>query len=226
MAMTQGAPVNNKAKVLIVEDHIVVREGFVALVSREADLEVCGQSDSAFEALDLIQKMAPDIVVVDLILKDGDGLELIKSIRARYPQVAMLVVSMQDEEIYAERALRAGARGYIMKSSATDEFLDAMRAVLAGQIFVSRKMNVRILYKFANGTCAPDPNPPGQLTDRELEIFRLVGSGMPTRKIAAHLGISAKTVESHRENIKQKLVLDSATALVQAATDWVDRKPR
>ena len=223
--MNAETPIQHKAKILIVEDHVVVREGLAALVAREADLEMCGQSASTADALDLIPRAGPDLVVVDLILKDGDGLELLKSIRARHPQVATLVVSMQDEEIYAERALRAGARGYIMKYSATAEFLDAIRAVLAGRVYVSRKMNSRILHEFADGKPAADPHPLGPLTDRELEIFQLIGSGMPTRRIAARLGISPKTVESHRENLKQKLGLNSATALVQAAAAWVERKP-
>lgn len=203
----------------------MVREGFVALVNREADLVVCGECEGASEALALIKSEKPDVVVIDLILKDGDGLELIKSLRAMNAHLAMLVVSMQDEEIYAERALRAGARGYMMKSSATDEFLDAIRTVLAGNFYISRKMNARILHEFVGEKPGQDTIGPNMLTDRELEIFQLIGAGLPTRDISCRLGISAKTVETHRENIKQKMGLKNATELVQTASQWIQHKP-
>ncbi len=218
----------HKTNVLIVDDHVVVREGFVALVNAEDDMRACGQTDSAREALDLVEHHKPDVIVVDLILKDGDGLELIKSIRALDRKIAMLVVSMQDEEIYAERVLRAGALGYIMKSCATEEFLDAIRAVVAGQVYVSKKMNIRVLHEFVgnrNHDHAGD-SVVSKLTDRELEIYQLIGSGMPTRDIASRLGISAKTVETHRENIKVKLGIDNSSSLVVSASRWVQQMPR
>jgi len=218
---------NTRKKVLIVEDHVMVREGFVALVNSEDDLVVCGQTDNESEAIILADTLRPDVAVIDLMLREGDGLELIKHLRERHPKLAMVVVSMQDEELYAERALRAGATGYVMKSAATSEFLDAIRAVLAGQVFISRKMNARILYQYAR-TNAEEPgvHRPGNLTDREVMVFQLTGSGLPTREIASRLGISFKTVESHKENIKIKLGITNAAALMQAAVEWVNKTPR
>lgn len=216
-----------RIKVLIVEDHIVVREGFVALVNAEDDLEVCGQTDNQAEALVMAESLRPDVVVIDLVLREGDGLELIKLLREQHPKLAMVVVSMQDEELYAERALRAGANGYVMKSAATSEFLDAIRAVLAGQIFISRKMNARLLFQFARAKAdEPGETRPAHLTDRELTVFQLTGSGLPTREIASRLGISFKTVETHKENIKMKLGIGNAAALMQAAVEWVNKAPR
>lgn len=211
-------------RVLIVEDHIVVREGFVALVNAEDDLTVCGQTDNEADALALAEKLHPDVVVIDLMLRSGDGMELIKSLRQQYPKRALLVVSMQDEELYAERALRAGANGYVMKSAATTEFLDAIRAVGTGQIFISRKMNARLLHQYAHAKPGEVlETRPGNLTDRELTVFQLTGSGLATREIAERLGISFKTVETHKENIKVKLGIHNATALMQAAVEWVTK---
>lgn len=213
------------SRVLVVEDHAVVREGFVALINRELDLEVCGEADGAAPALALVEKTKPDIVVLDLILRSGDGLDLLRALKERHPALPALVISMQDEEIYAERALRAGARGYLMKHSATEEFLDAIRTVLAGNIYVSRKMNIRILHRLASGDTAPGDNLLHMLSNRELQIFQMIGAGMSNREIAPRLGISSKTVETHRENIKHKLGLKDGVALVQSATDWLRGRP-
>ncbi len=212
-----------KARLLVVEDHAVVREGFVALINRTDDLEVCAEAETAAGALKQMEATHPDLVVLDLLLKEGDGLELIKAARAQYPDLPMLVISMQDEELYAERALRAGASGYIMKHAATDEFMDAIRAVLAGNVYLSRKMNVRLLNKIARGVppALPIHEALSRLSDRELQVFQQIGAGLQTREIAAKLGISSKTVEAHRENIKHKLDLKDGLALVQAATRWV-----
>lgn len=212
-----------KSRLLVVEDHAVVREGFVALINRTDDLCVCAEAETAAGALKQIDLTHPDLVVLDLLLKEGDGLELIKSVRAQHPNLPMLVISMQDEELYAERALRAGASGYIMKHAATDEFMDAIRAVLAGNVYLSRKMNVRLLNKIARGAAPALPvnEALSRLSDRELQVFQQIGAGLQTREIAAKLGISSKTVEAHRENIKHKLDLKDGLALVQAATRWV-----
>lgn len=218
-------PKTKPSRVLVVEDHAVVREGFVALINREKDLEVCGEADGAAAALTLADSTKPDIVVLDLILKSGDGMDLLRSLKERRPQLPALVISMQDEEIYAERALRAGAKGYLMKHSATDEFLDAIRAVLAGDIYVSRRMNVRMLHRLASGDTAPGDNLLHTLSDRELQIYQMIGAGMSNRDIAPRLGISSKTVETHRENIKHKLGLKDGIALVQSATDWLRGRP-
>lgn len=212
-----------RAKILVVDDHVVVRDGLVALIKREPDLRVCGATGSAREALALAARQKPDLVIVDLVLREGDGLELIKDLHALDPRLRCLVISMQDEGIYAERCLQAGARGYLMKSCATEEFLDAIRAVLAGDVCISPKMNARILNGFINHR---EPTPaagPEHLTDRELEVFTLIGSGLTTREAARRLGISIKTVETHRENIKMKLGLDNATTLIREAAAWFER---
>lgn len=215
-----------KARILVVEDHVVVREGFVALINREADLEVCGEADNVSDALRAVGSTRPDLVVVDLVLRQGDGLDLIKAVKAEHPDVFLLVVSMQDEELYAERALRAGASGYVMKQSPAQEFRNAIRAVLAGEIYISPKMNVRLLHRLAAGERPARGAPVDRLTDREIQIYQMIGAGMNTRDIAPHLGISAKTVETHRENIKHKMGLKDGLALIQSATQWVQGRPR
>lgn len=213
-----------KSRIMVVEDHAVVRDGFIALINRERDMEVCCEADSAAEALAMIEKGRPDLVVVDLFLREGNGLDLIKNAKAILPEIPFLVISMQDEEIYAERCIKAGASGYIMKQSATEEFLDAIRLILEGEIFVSRKMNARMLRKFADHTMADGASELTSLTDRELQIYQMIGAGMTARDIAPKLGISPKTVAAHRENIKIKLGLKDARALLQSAM-WHMEKP-
>lgn len=210
------------ARILVVEDHGVVREGFVALINREPDLVVSAEAENPSTAMESLCRDVPDLMIVDLVLQGGDGIHFIKESRALYPDLAILVVSMQDEEIYAERALRAGAKGYIMKEHATDRFLDAIRSVLAGDIFLSRKMTVRLLSKVLDGGETGGTSRVDVLTDRELQVFQMIGSGMATREIAATLGISGKTVESYRENIKNKLTLKDGAALTREATQWVE----
>jgi len=215
-----------KSRILVVDDHALVREGFVALINRAPDLEVCAEAESTSKAIKAIEQSKPDLVIVDLVLKDGDGLDLIKLMRSIHPDLPFLVISMQDEEIYAERCLKAGAGGYIMKHSATDEFMDAIHAVLAGEIFVSRKMNIRMLHRFADKKLPSDRSGLELLTDRELQIYQLIGSGMNTRDIAPHLGISPKTVATHRENLKLKLGLKDGRALLLSAMQWIEKSSR
>ncbi|HMP90211.1 MAG TPA: response regulator transcription factor [Kiritimatiellia bacterium] len=223
--MTGTTPsVNRKSRLLVVEDHKVVRDGFVALINREADLEVCGEADSATAALACIGKNNPDLVVVDLTLREGNGLDLIKSSKALYPETPFLVISMQEEDLYAERCIKAGASGYIMKSSATEEFLDAIRTILCGEVYVSRKMNIRLLKKFASNHIADGKTELSNLSDRELQIYEMIGAGMNTRDIAPKLGISPKTVAAHRENIKTKLGVKDGRALLQSAMAWLKQK--
>jgi len=219
-------PQNGKARLLVVEDHAVVRDGLVALINREKDLEVCAQADSARTALFALEKMNPHLVVADLSLKEGNGIDLIKSAKALYPHIPFLVISMQEEEIYAERCIKAGARGYIMKHSATDEFLDAIRIILAGEVYISRKMNVRLLQKFADKHVAEGSSELTSLTDRELQIYQMIGAGMSTREIANQLGISPKTVAAHRENLKQKLGLKDSKALLLSAMQSIEKSSR
>lgn len=210
------------AQVFVIEDHVLVREGFVALINREPDLTVCAEADSPKLALQMLSTMEPDLIVMDLMLQGGDGLQLIKEVRTMFGKLPILVVTMQDESIYAERALRAGATGYIMKENATEIFLEAIRQVLGGEIYLSRKMQGRLITKVIDGKKDLEASSVTSLTDRELHVFQLIGAGMPTREIAGKLDISSKTVESHRENIKNKLGYSSGPVLVREAMKWVD----
>lgn len=206
-----------KQRIVVVEDHAVVRDGFVAIINREPDLTVCGEADSAGAALKLIEEKKPDLVIADLILAEGNGLDLLKTAKTRNPSLKFLIISMQDEEIYAERCIKAGANGYINKRSATDDFINAIHVVLSGEIYLSRKMNAILLKRFADANTSEGPSELGCLTDREIQIFQMIGAGMNTRDIAPSLGISPKTVATHRENIKVKLGLKDGRSLLKAA---------
>lgn len=221
--MTKTQPVNRKpkARVLLVDDHPILRQGLARLINAEADLEVCGEAEDAATAFDLVGKLNPEVAVIDISLKNSNGLELIKNIKARYPDVLTLVLSMHEETLYAERALRAGARGYIMKEEASDQVLLAIRKVLAGDIFLSERMKSRMIQQMASGRAKVVSSPIELLTDRELEVFRLIGEGRSTRQIAAQLHLSVRTVEAYREYIKAKLHLKNSTELIQHAFHWV-----
>jgi DNA-binding NarL/FixJ family response regulator len=211
-----------KQRLLIVDDHPMMREGLAQLINHEADLVVCGEAGSANEALDLVEKLKPDLALVDISLPDKRGLELIKDLQALHPELAVLVISMHDESLHAERALRAGARGYIMKQEGGGKMMAAIRQVLAGQVYVSHKMSARILETFSGRRAKVSRSPIESLTDREFEVFRHIGQGIGTRDIAKRLSLSVKTVEVHRANIKQKLGLKGATELVRHAVRWVE----
>ncbi|HMO52512.1 MAG TPA: response regulator transcription factor [Kiritimatiellia bacterium] len=206
-----------KHRILVVEDHAVVRDGLIALINRAPDLEVCASADSASSALQAIDRHQPELVIADLMLKEGNGLELIKQARASHPNVLFLIISMQEEELYAERCIKAGASGYITKHAATDEFMDAIQIILGGEIYLSKKMNARLLRRLADRKIEHARDDLGVLTDRELQVFQMIGAGMNTREIAPALGISPKTVATHRENIKLKLGFKDGRALLQAA---------
>jgi DNA-binding NarL/FixJ family response regulator len=211
-----------KARVLLVDDHPILRKGLAQMINMEQDLTVCGEAEEAGKAFELVGTLNPDVAVVDISLKTGNGIELVKNIKARYPELPVLVLSMHDESLYAERALRAGSLGYIMKEEATEQVLVAIRRVLNGEIFLSEKMKSRMLQQLTTGgrnkvVVSPIEN----LTDRELEVFRLIGEGRSTRQIAAELHLSVRTVEAYREYIKSKLNLRNATELVQHAFHWV-----
>jgi len=208
-----------KIKVLLVDDHPLVREGLANLVRQEPDLEVCGEAAGEPQALQLVAGCQPDVAVVDISLESGSGLELIKSIKAQYPAVAMLALSMHDESLYAERALRAGARGYLMKREAAQKVIQGIRAVLAGQLFVSEKIAVLLTERFVEGRLA-GASPVETLSDRELEVFQLLGRGLGTRQIADHLHVGFKTVQAYSARIKEKLQLTNATELLRAAMQW------
>lgn len=210
-----------RATVFLVDDHAVVRRGLEQLINQEADLVVCGEAGNAQTALEAIKQLRPDVALVDLSLGGESGLELIKDIKARYPAVSVLVLSMHDEMFYAERALRAGAKGYIMKLKAADQILTAIRRILSGEIYVSDAMAAKVLRKVSGGTSEVSQSPVERLSDRELEVFQLIGIGLGTRHIAERLSRSVKTVETYREHIKQKLDLKDATELTQAAIQWL-----
>ena len=182
---------------------------------------VCGEAEEAPKAFDAIATLQPDVAVVDISLKGGNGLELIKNVKARFPNLPLLVLSMHDESLYAERALRAGGLGYIMKEEAIGNLLNAIRRVLNGEVYLSDKMKVRLLNQLVNGRVKPGTSAIDQLSDRELEVFRLIGEGRGTRQIAEELHLSVRTVEAYREYIKDKLNLKNATELVQHAFQWV-----
>lgn len=210
-----------RKQIFIVDDHPVFREGLVVLVKREADLAVCGEADNAPQALAGIEHLKPDLVLVDIGLPGKSGLELTKDLRAMLPAIAVLVISMHDETLYAERVLRAGGRGYIMKQEGPEKILQAIRHVLDGQISVSGKMSGRILDALSNPR-AKTVSPIAQLTDREFEIFQLIGRGKDSHAIAEQLHLSVKTVDAHRGNIKEKLELQSGTELICYAARWME----
>ncbi len=219
---TRRKPGSARKQVLIVDDHPMMRQGLAQLINSEADLAVCGEADTAREAFEAVSRVKPHIALVDLSLPDKSGLELIKDLRAVHPELPVLVVSMHDESLYAERVLRAGARGYIMKQEGGKRLMAAIRQILAGQIYVSEKMSARILEIYSGRREPGTGSPVERLTDREFEVFQLIGHGKGTREVAQHLHLSVKTVEVHRANIKEKLGLKSATDLVRYTMRWAD----
>lgn len=209
-------------RILIVDDHPMMRTGLAQLIGNEPDLKVAAEADTAGQAIDLVAKQKFDLALLDISLPDKNGLELIKDLRALKPELPILVVSMHDEMIYAERVLRAGGRGYIMKQEGGQKFLKAIRAVLAGQVFVSEAMSSRIMEIFSGRSPEQSGSPVQKLSDREFEVFQLVGQGVGTRETSEKMHLSIKTVEVHRANIKGKLGLKNATELLRFATRWVD----
>jgi DNA-binding NarL/FixJ family response regulator len=207
-------------KILIVDDHPSVREGLALRISLHADLEVCGEADSEEQAITLVQQMKPDLMLVDISLKSGHGLELIKRIRSMDPTVKMLVISGFQESLYAERACRAGALGYLNKQESSEKMIEAIRTVLAGERFLSPEISRRLISQ-ALGSSDRKKTPIEQLTDRELEVFRMIGEGLSTGLIASRLFLSTHTIDTHRENIKRKLTLNSAAELSRAAVQWL-----
>lgn len=211
---------NRRRNVFVVDDHPIVRQGLVQLIDQEPDLKVCGEAADVKEARAGLSRMQPDIVILDLSLRDSDGLELVKDIRARYETLPVLVLSMHDESIYAERLLSAGANGYIMKQAASDQLLAAVRRVLAGGIYVSERVGASMIERFAVSGRVKSSDPIDRLSNRELQVLNLIGRGKTTREIAENLNLSIKTVESHRQRIKKKLNLNTAPQLVQFAVNW------
>jgi DNA-binding NarL/FixJ family response regulator len=211
-----------KIKVLIVDDHPMMRQGLAQLINNEPDLLACCEAESAQQAIEAISTGKPDLALVDISLPDRHGLELIKDLQVMHPNLTILVVSMHDESLYAERVLRAGARGYIMKQEGGKKMLQAIRTVLRGQIYVSESMSAKILEIFSGRRPENTRSPLEKLTDREFEVFQLIGQGKGTRQIAEALHLSVKTVEVHRLHIKEKLNIDDAPSLVRYAVLWVE----
>jgi DNA-binding NarL/FixJ family response regulator len=209
-----------KLRVLLVDDHPIVRQGLALLIDREADLTVCGEADGAHTAFHAIEALKPDIVVLDISLSGPDGLDVLKEIRMKTAALPVLILSMHDESIYAERALRAGANGYIMKQEATEKVLVAIRRILQGEVYLSDRLTNTMLQQFVRGATLSKTSPLVNLTDRELEVFRLIGEGHGTRRIADELHLSVKTIESYQAHIKEKLALRNARELVQHAIEW------
>jgi DNA-binding NarL/FixJ family response regulator len=224
--VSQATFAPHKRRVLVVDDHPIVRQGLTLLINREHDLMVCGEAEDAKTAMQSITSAKPDILVVDISLNGPDGLDLLKDIRTRHPELPVLILSMHDESIYAERALRAGAQGYIMKQEASEKVLLALRRILSNEIYVSERISNRMLQRFIGGASLSKASSVADLTDRELEVFRLIGEGHSTRQIAEELHISVKTVESYQAHIKEKLSLRSARELMQHAIQWsMNEKP-
>ena len=218
-------PSNGSFKILLVEDHPLTRQGMKLLLSRRGRFEVCGETESAPQALELVAKHSPHLAIVDITLKSANGIELTKDIRALAPATQVLVVSMHGENIYAERALRAGAMGYLMKDEPAENILVAIESVMRGEVFVSDRIKGRMLHRFVHKPTDLLVSPIDLLSDREMEVLRLIGNGYGTRDIASLLNLSVKTIDSYREHLKQKLALASGGDLVRYAIQWTKSEP-
>lgn len=209
-----------KKRIVIVDDHPIIRQGFAQLINQEEDLAVIGEAEDAPGAVELIEETKPDLALVDLSLKNSNGIELIKDLGKIQPELKVLVISLHDESVYAERALRAGARGFIMKAEATESVMTAIRMVLRGEIYLSEKMRNHLLSSMTGGGSSRALSPTELLSDRELEVFQAIGRGASTREIAESLCLSVKTIETYKSHLKQKLDLKNSTELMQVAVEW------
>ena len=212
---------SGKKQILIVDDHPILRRGLAQVINEQPDMVVCGEAGTRAEAMAALKTLNPDLVIVDLSLGDQDGLALIKDLKIRLREVPTLVLSMHEESLYAERALLAGAKGYIMKNSAGQKLIEALRKVLSGGIYLSEAMSTRLLHRMTEGFRAVGGDPSERLTDRELEVYQLIGRGRGTQEIATAMHISPKTIETYRERIKDKLGLKNFQGLVRSAALWV-----
>lgn len=207
-------------RILILDDHPITRYGLTQLISHEPDLLVCGEAESAAQALAAINAARPDLVLADITMPGKSGLEFIKDLQAQHPGVAVLVMSMHDETIYAERVLRAGGRGYIMKNEGGERLLEAIHQVLQGQIYISKSMSAALLEVFTPHRSSVGEATPRALSDREFEVFQLIGQGLSTRQIGERLNLSVKTIGTHRQHIKQKLKVRTGPELIRQAVRW------
>ncbi len=217
---TRSAVGEQKKTVFVVDDHPLLRQGLSMMINREPDLTVCGEAEEAPAAIKAISTARPDILIVDISLNGPDGLDLVKNLRGLYPDLPVLILSMHDESIYAERALRARANGYIMKQEATEKVLVAVRRILGGEIYLSSRMSNKLLQQYLTGQTKEADSRMAALSDRELEVFRLIGEGLGTRQIADALHLSMKTVESYQAHLKEKLSLRTGRELMQHAIQW------
>jgi DNA-binding NarL/FixJ family response regulator len=208
-------------RILIVDDHPLMREGLAARIAPQSDMEVCGEAASVNEALEQVKLTSPDLVIVDIALLDSHGIDLIKDVKTRFPSVKMLAVSAYDESLYAERALRAGAHGYINKREVQEKVVDAMRTVLDGQRYLSPKMTQQLVSQAIGSKDLTESDPIQRLSNRELEVFELIGQGTTTGAIARQLHLSVHTIDTHREKIRHKLGVKNSVALMQHAVQWV-----
>lgn len=208
-------------RILLVDDHPLVREGLAARIEAQSDLEVCGEAGSIHAAMSEFQKLLPDLTIVDIQLEDGNGIDLIKDIHTRWPHAKMLVVSAFDETLYAERALRAGAHGYINKRELQDKVLEAIRSVLHGERYLSGKMTQHLLNQAVNQKGSITSDPVARLSDRELEVFQMIGNGMTTSAIARQLHLSVHTIDTHREKLRHKLGVKNGAELMKLAVQWM-----
>ncbi len=213
-----------KTRVLIVDDHPMTRAGLVHVINHQPDLTVCGEAESAAQALDILDSSRPDLLLIDITLPGKSGLELIKDVKAMRPELLMLVISMHDESLYADRVLRAGARGYITKHEGGEKLMEAIRHVLRGKIYVSESMSAHILEIFSGGQTGLDRSSIEKLSDREFEIFESLGEGLSSQQIAKKLHLSAKTVDAHRANIKTKLNIKTSAELIAYAARWTSHR--
>ena len=215
-----------KAQILIVDDHPMTRAGLTHLINHQADTEVCGEAEDAARALDLLATSQPDLIMIDITLPGKSGLELIKDVKAIRPDLAILVISMHDESLYADRVLRAGARGYITKHEGGDKLIGAIRHVLNGKIYVSESMSAHILEIFSGAQSGADRSSIQNLSDREFEVFQALGEGLSSQEIAKKLHLSAKTVDAHRANIKAKLKINTTAELISFAARWTSTQTK
>jgi DNA-binding NarL/FixJ family response regulator len=218
---SQSTPTLAKRRIFLVDDHPITRQGVVVLINQESDLEVCGEADSAPKAFDLLQKSKADLAVVDISLKTTSGIELTKNLKVLLPDLPVLIMSMHDESLYAERALRAGAKGYVMKQEASDNILIAIRRILEGELYLSDKMKEKMLHRLVHNRKDEVVFSIDTLSDREMEVFQLIGNGFSTRQIATKLNLSVKTIDSYREHLKLKLHIEKGADLVRHAIQWV-----
>jgi len=220
-------PSNKKHGILIVDDHAVVRMGLSLVIGKTPDLQVCGESADGGPVLEMIARLKPAAVVLDLTLKDVNGLDLLKEIHSKYPTLAVLVLSMHEEMVYAERTLRAGALGYVHKEEAIEKVVLALREILTGKVYAAEAVKAKLLRKITRTKESGENDPiVDRLSDRELDVFSLLGQGLTTRAIAEKWHRSVKTVETYRANIKRKLDLDNSAALVREAVEWQSKKSR